>query len=290
MIIRSFCPGHITGFFQIVEHEEPLRSGSKGAGICVALGAKCLLEAKPGNGEIEVRLDGRPEPAPVTRDAIMGLPGWETLDIDLSIEHELPVGQGFGMSAAGALAASLAVSAALGLGRSDAVSAAHLAEIKNRTGLGDVAALSVGGVTFRIKEGVPPHGLVKRIDGDPELVLCVIGRPISTAGTISDPEVRRKVNEVGADCVRRMAETTSLSNLMRLSRDFMLRTGLADPKVESAVRSVEDAGGLASMVMLGSSVFALGDVDRMAGILKGYGKVYCTGTDLLGPRVRGNGQ
>ncbi len=285
MKITSFCPGHITGFFQIVEHEDPLRSGSKGAGMCVALGARCELEATPGNGKIEVRLDGRNEPAPVTEDAVAGLPGHERMDWVISIENELPIGQGFGMSAAGVLSAALAASAALGLSREDAIKAAHRAEIKNRTGLGDVAALSIGGVTTRLKEGIPPHGLVNRIDGDPEVVLCVVGRPISTAEAISDPEIREKVNAIGSECVRRMAGSPSLLSLMHLSREFMTRTGLADPKVEEAVEAVERAGGKASMIMLGSSVFALGDVDILHDILRRFGQAYRTRVDLLGPRI-----
>ena len=285
MRVTSFCPGHITGFFQIVEHEDPLRSGSRGAGMCVALGAKCDLEATPGNGKIEVRLDGRKRPAPVTIDAIAGLPGHERMDCVISIENELPTGQGFGMSAAGALAAGLAASATLGLGRDDAIKAAHRAEIKNRTGLGDVAALSIGGITSRQKEGIPPHGLVNRIDGDPEVVLCVIGRPISTAKAISDPEIKETVHAIGSECVKRMAGSPSLLSLMRLSREFMTRTGLADPKVEEAVEAVERAGGKASMVMLGTSVFALGDIDGLYDILRRFGHAYRTRVDLLGPRI-----
>jgi pantoate kinase len=151
--------------------------------------------------------------------------------------------------------------------------------------MGDVAALATGGVTFRMKEGIPPYGLVDRIDGDPEMVLCVVGKPISTAKTISDPEIRGRVNAVGSECVMRMVESPSLPNLMRLSREFMQGINLADPAVESAVKAVEDAGGLASMAMLGGSVFALGDVDRIAGALRPHGVVHETKVDVAGPRI-----
>jgi pantoate kinase len=285
MRVRSFCPGHITGFFQIMEHDDPLQSGSRGAGICVGLGARCSLVGTPGHGEVEIVLDGRKMSAPVSVDAIRGLHGSDEMDFEVVIENELPVGQGFGMSAAGAIATAHAASVVLGLERDDALTSAHLAELKNRTGLGDVAALWRGGVTFRRKEGIPPYGKVDRIDDDPEVTLCVVGKPMSTATLISDPSVRAKVNAVGSQCVERLAKSPDLDNLMRLSREFMKRTGLAAPKLEEAVSAVEAAGGHASMVMLGSSVFALGGADELADVLAKYGRVYRTKVDLLGPRI-----
>ena len=40
MKITAFCPGHITGFFVPKKHhDDPLKSGSLGAGICVDKGA-----------------------------------------------------------------------------------------------------------------------------------------------------------------------------------------------------------------------------------------------------------
>ena len=35
----AFCPGHITGFFHL-RHENLLETGSRGAGLCVRLGAQ----------------------------------------------------------------------------------------------------------------------------------------------------------------------------------------------------------------------------------------------------------
>ena len=253
--------------------------------MCVGLGARCSLLGTPGRGVVKVVLDGRRASAPVTVDAIRGLQGSDEMDFEVDIENELPIGQGFGMSAAGAVAAAHAASIVLRLERDDALRSAHLAELKNRTGLGDVAALWRGGITFRRKEGFPPYAKVDRIDDDPEVILCVVGKPMSTATLISDPSIRAKVNAVGSQCVESLAESPNLDNLMRLSREFMKRTGLAAPKVEEAVSAVEVAGGHASMVMLGSSVFALGGAEESADVLARYGRVFRTKVDLLGPRI-----
>ena len=65
----AFAPGHITGFFEPVYHPEDMaRSGSCGAGASVSLGA--FSEASVENStsqSIEVYINGRKSPAPVTR-------------------------------------------------------------------------------------------------------------------------------------------------------------------------------------------------------------------------------
>ena len=197
----SFCPGHITGFFQIREHKDLLRSGSRGAGLCVGLGTHCTVQAEEGEGKKTVRFAGVEVDAPVTLDAISYILGQRKLDVVVDLVHDLPIGQGFGMSAAGALSAAHALSEIIGLPFSEAIRAAHKSELRHRTGLGDVAALSRGGITFRRKEGVPPFGQVDRINAEPELVLCVVGDPISTAEVLSDPRKRERLNKIGNECV-----------------------------------------------------------------------------------------
>ncbi len=284
MIAKTFCPGHITGFFQICEHPEPLRSGSRGAGMCVGLGVDCEVEVQEGEGRVQVHFDSTLAKAPVTERAVSILAIPNNVDVVVDLHHKLPIGQGFGMSAAGALAASHALAETLGLKFTDAVRAAHRAEVENRTGLGDVAALSRGGITFRRKEGVLPYGQIDKINAEPEVVLCVVGKPISTAEVLADPERRRRVNAVGKECVARMAVAPTLNSLMRLSREFMTKTKLAPKEVEEAVIAAE-RHGQASMVMLGSSVFAVGNTDALEEELSDHGKVFRTRVDWRGPRV-----
>jgi pantoate kinase len=280
----SFCPGHITGFFQIREHKDALRSGSRGAGLCVGLGTHCTVQAEEGEGKKTIRFAGVEVDAPVTMDAVSYILGQRKLDVVVDLIHDLPIGQGFGMSAAGALSAAHALSEIIGLPFSEAIRAAHKSEFRHRTGLGDVAALSRGGITFRRKEGVPPFGQVDRINAEPELVLCVVGDPISTAEVLSDPRKRERLNKIGNECVEKMSAAPTLNNLMRLSRDFMKRSELAPPRVEEAVQAAEKHGQ-ASMVMLGSSVFAVGDVERLEEALRPFGTVYRTKVDWRGPRI-----
>lgn len=264
-----------------------MRSGSRGAGLCVSLGATSEVRMEEGNGEVIVRINGREERARVTEAAVSNVILQRRVDVYVDTVQDLPSGQGFGMSAAGALSAAHATSEILGLPFRVALRAAHEAELSNRTGLGDVAALSRGGITFRRKEGLPPYGVVDRINAEPDVVLCVIGSPMATAEVLSDPGKRRAVNEMGKDCVKRMALSPTLATLMRLSREFMTRANLATKEVEEAVRAAEEYGP-ASMAMLGNSVFSVGharDTDR---VLSEIGTTFRCKVDWRGPRLLGS--
>jgi len=50
---KAYAPGHITGFFQIYEHENPHRKGSTGCGI--VLNGGVTTEVKVGESEREQR-------------------------------------------------------------------------------------------------------------------------------------------------------------------------------------------------------------------------------------------
>jgi pantoate kinase len=284
MKAKAFCPGHITGFFQIMEHKDPMRSGSRGAGLCVSLGATSTVMLEEGNGEVIVTINGKEERAPVTEAAVYNVILNRKVDVYVDTILDLPVGQGFGTSAARALSAAQATSDLLGLPFRVALRAAHEAELSNRTGLGDVAALSRGGLPFRRKEGLPPFGIIDRINAEPEVVLCVVGGPISTPKVLGDPTKRKAVNEVGKECVKQMALSPTLATLMRLSRQFMSDTGLATKEVEEAVRTAEEYGP-ASMAMLGNSVFAVGHVKDQDRVLSEMGTTYRCKVDWRGPRL-----
>jgi pantoate kinase len=284
MKVTAFCPGHVTGFFQICEHKEPMRSGSRGAGLCLSLGAESIVDTEEGNGDILIILDGKEERAPVTRTAVEKILGERKLDVTVITNLDLPVSQGFGMSAAGALSAAHALSESLQLPFKYALRAAHEAEIESHTGLGDVAALSRGGITYRRIEGLPPYGRIDRVNAEPDIVLCVVGDPLETSAVLGDTQKRAVVNRVGKDCVEKMAIAPTLANLMRLSREFMKRTGLATKEVEAAVTAAEDFGP-ASMTMLGNSAFAVGNAREQEKVLASHGKTYKAKVDWRGPRI-----
>ena len=133
MRVTAFCPGHITGFFLPCEHENPMLTGSRGAGICIDRGVTTTVSSRPGSGRIDVLVDGVRGGGGVTATAVGLLLG--NMDIDITVESflDLPAIAGFGTSAAGALSASFALADILGLPAEDAFAAAHLAELRHHT-------------------------------------------------------------------------------------------------------------------------------------------------------------
>jgi pantoate kinase len=191
------------------------------------------------------------------------------------------------MSAAGALSSAMAAAKAWGLGRSVAVRAAHLAEIENRTGLGDVAGAITGGYELRTSAGLPPFGAPRRLLAFGELVLAVVGPPMATSSVLRDPARRAAVQAVGGKFVDELARAPSLENFFELSRRFASESGLLTAEVQRAldlVASVPESR--ASMSMLGNSIFAHGPSRKIEAVLRAaYPDVWRCSIDAEGARA-----
>lgn len=285
----SFVPGHITGFFEIHDKAEDIREkGSRGAGICLSLGIRSTVEVSESKMQsIEVLIDDKNEKDSVTEVAIKNIIGEKPYDVKVESKSELPAGQGFGMSGAGALGASLALNSALELSlpKEKIICAAHCAEIVCGTGLGDVMPQSAGGIVIRKKEGCPPYGMLEKIDSeDIDIVLCIIGEELSTKSIITDFQHRKKINEYGKECLSQLILRPKLWELMWLSLAFSKSTELMVKEVEEAVMAARKHG-LASMSMLGNSIFAMGDTGGLISELQSFGKVYVCKVDKEGARI-----
>jgi len=285
MRAKAFCPGHVTGFFQTCMTDEPLSSGSSGAGMCLSLGATSVVRTSDSSRpSVDVSVNGQPSEAEVTKTAVRALVGERNLRVAVDTMLELPLSQGFGMSAAGALSATIALADIFGEGRQRAFEAAHAAEVECRCGLGDVPALHAGGITIRVKPGLPPSGEVRRIEGTPDVVLCVIGAEMRTREVLNDEKLRQRIDTYGGQCIERLLANPTLDNLLSLSTLFARETGLASGRVAEAVAAVAGPDK-ASMAMLGGSVFAVGDAGRLKEVLAGFGRTYICRVDGQGPRL-----
>jgi len=286
MKATAFAPGHISCFFEPVYSNDLNRTGSKGAGINITLGATSEVFVENSNKQnIEVFINNKKSSAPVTKLAMKYLIGKNPLHIVVKTSLDLPIGQGFGMSAAGAVSATFAFSKIIGgVSTSDAIRASHFAEIQLRTGLGDVVAIGFGGIEIRKSAGLPPWGLIEHIPGNFNLVLCVIGKKISTKKILEDNTKLDKIIEYGKYCTKKLLENPSVENLFLQSQEFTKKSGLADIEVLKAINA---AGryGRASMCMLGNSVFAMGKTNELCNALLPFGKLYVCQIDECGARI-----
>jgi pantoate kinase len=282
----AFCPGHVTAFFEICDQSDnPLERGSRGAGLSLTLGARSAVSAyESADQSIKVRIDGIESQARTTRNAISFLIGDKSLKVEVNTALDLPVEQGFAMSAAGSLSASLALCSLLNLPVQKAYEAAHIAEVKNKTGLGDVAGIFAGAAEIRLEPGLSPFGVVERIEASSPVVLAVVGKPIKTNDILTDPVKRRKISDSGKKCILEFAEHRTLEHMFALGMEFLEDSELFSKEVLEAM-VIADQHGMATMAMLGNSLFGIGDTPEMAEALRPLGQVFICEIDQKGPRL-----
>lgn len=266
-----FVPCHITGFFQIIPDLDPLRKGSRGAGIVLDKGVITDVLIEDGEG-VDVIINGQ-------NDSKLSSITFKTIDlinerfqvdgkkITINHEFEIPIGSGFGVSAACALGTSFAIAKALKLHLTynRAASIAHLAEIEMKSGLGDVIAEFTGGLVLRLKEGAPGYGRVDRIvpglttgKDDYYIISKTLGE-IETSSIIEDPFWQKKINQTGKSLLSELLDKPDIQNFFKLSRRFAEETSLMGPELKEIVDILEDETLGASMAMLGNTAFALSE-------------------------------
>jgi len=281
----AFAPGHISAFFEPHYDENIERSGSRGAGINLSLGAFSeVTVSRSTKQDIRVYINDKETDARVTKLALRNIIKDFPLKVTVKIKQELPEGQGFGMSAASSLSASYALSSLLGLSKIDAIKAAHSAEVQLRTGLGDVIASAFGGIEVRREPGLPPWGFIEHIVGDYKIVLCVIGEKIETKRILNDENKLNVIKNYGRYCTKKLLENPSIENMIRLSRYFAEKTELIREDVMEALNAAS-FHGLAGMCMLGNSIFAIGKTEELKNTLSSFGKVYVCDIDRHGVRI-----
>ena len=249
----AFVPGHITGFFEIHDNPDPRRKGSTGCGIVVDGGINSTVTGDV--DETEVFLDGIPVKAETTRSAIEQL-----IDFPVRVEctSSIPVGCGFGASAAGALSTAYALNDAfsLGLSSNQLVEAVHIAEVSNGSGMGDVEGQYFGGLPIRMSPGCPPYGALDRVPAPTFEIHCIVLGELSTGSVLNDPGIMKELNSAGRSALRSLLSYPTLVNFMELSKQFTVKCGLASDRVMDAIEAVDSVGGMASQAMLGETVFA----------------------------------
>jgi len=278
---KAFCPGHITCFFSPALSNDVLTSGSPGAGIRLDKGVTVTVEERRGT-KVMIIMDGKECDAPVSRRvAELMAPG---RGFDIIIENELPVSQGFGMSAAGAVAAGLCLSCIIGAEEFDACKAAHTAELEMKSGMGDVAGIMGGRQPVRVKAGIPPFGRVTDTGLKMKVTVAVLGPPLRTGTVLNDDTTMKRIREIGERCVRDYMDEPSEDSLYSISSLFSEQIGLETDDVKKAL-SLLRKNHRASMCMLGNSIFTDACADDVRKLLGNNAEVIECASCAEGPRV-----
>ena len=275
MTQEAFCPGHITSLFFAPEPgPTPARPGSRGAGVCISLGAKALVSVEGAEATSIVPLGNTRLPP----GAVMALEGYlrdsaEGLLVQVGLDMDLPVGNGFGMSGAMVFASLFALEGELGLAGGDVgalLALAHTAEVTHRTGLGDVVAQARGGIDLRTRPGLPPDGEVLSRRQEAEMLVAWDVEPLHTGSVLSDPVARKRLEAASLPRLEALFEPPDLDELLEAGWGFSQEAGLAGRAVRRMVE-VCAPYGRASQVMLGNSIYAVGDLEAMRTALEAEG-------------------
>lgn len=262
----SFSPGSITLFFSIRDsHRNNLRKGSVGVGVVIDRGAVTRVERST-ESEVtvnDIRIDDTLQKSILDKFKIKAR---------VSTHTQLPVSQGFGMSAAAAVSTSFA----LFYGEKsyyECISIAHEAEIEHGSGLGDVASISSGGFTLRLKEGIPPFGFVDRLKVEnEEFVVLWMDKPIETRDVIRGPEFRKRIVKAGNEAMKMFLPERNLRNAFRVARRFSRSVALSDNELQEIMDRALQYGEVAQ-IMIGNSLIAYGKTDSIEKIFEKYGNV-----------------
>ena len=253
----AFAPSHVTGLFSPTkEARDPRGRGSVGAGVVLELGVRATGEFLPGartrfrlTSDIGRRLE-------ISEDAGRRLLGHRAGHLHVHLTHDLPIGQGFGSSAAGATATALVTARLLGISRDHAVEVAHLCDLFGGGGLGGVAAILGGGWEVRVRPGIPPYGrIVHRPFPDP-LLVGVVGGSLPSPSILSSPRLLGRIRKA-AEGLEELGTRSTPEEFLSLSERFTDRVGFASSDLRTVLSALRRRGARAAQAMFGRSFFAV---------------------------------
>jgi pantoate kinase len=254
----AFVPGHVTAFFSAHRDDDPTKAGSRGGGLALSDGVRVTVsradERGDGNADPGLYLDGDA----IEMDSVARvLQALRVENARVEATTPLPLGSGFGVSGATALGTALAAGQVYGrpLSEAELVTVAHGAEVQAGTGLGDVVAQARGGVPLRLEPGAPPHGRMDAIPSGPRRVEYLALGQLSTEAVLSGDTDR--LSAAGERAVSTVVAEPTMGTFMEAARRFAREAGLLTDELRAVVTDVTEAGGDASMAMLGETVFAL---------------------------------
>ncbi|MGB9853867.1 MAG: pantoate kinase [Candidatus Bathyarchaeales archaeon] len=269
---KAFSPAGISSFFEICDtlpDGTPIKDlekvGARGGGFGFQKGVTTEVSVSEAEkNSISIFINGRDAPeAETTKTVVQMLLAKSNEKYSVTVKHwvEVPIGAGFGSSAAGALSAALALSKALDLNLTynQIGRIAHIAEVKCKTGLGTVGPLMLGGCILTKEPGAPETAVIDRIpiSADYVVVAGVFGST-PTKEVLSSPEKRLAVNRWGRETLEKILAEPSLENFLQCCRLFAEKTGFVTENVRKLFRVADEAGAIgAAQNMVGEAVHAL---------------------------------
>ncbi|MBW2983832.1 hypothetical protein KY361_01850 [Candidatus Woesearchaeota archaeon] len=254
MTAKAFSPGNVSCIFRVIENKNPIKKHSLGVGFTVNHGAEVSVKV----GKNSIYFNNKKIKLPTINSVIKKL---TDKSIEVRIKSKLPLGAGFGMSGACALATAYSLGKLLGKkSKKGLAMVAHEAEVENGTGLGDVGGQFNGGFNVKLKRGKPLS--VTRLPIRDKFIYYQFFSKIETKKIINSKGKKIKINKAGDKSLKNIKKLMngrkiSLKEIIKISKGFSVDSGLlTDKKVKDLIEKIEAKGGNASMIMLGNAVFS----------------------------------
>ena len=265
----SFAPAHISLTFAIWPNSNLLDMGSTGIGLVLPQGVHCAVEESDTKENIVIR-KGKVIDDQVTLRAVELL-GFKDKGLIIYLRQDLPLGSGFGISGASALAACLELEKNIDL----CVQAAHQAEVEYKTGLGDVVAIaeSIRQTSFPsivIRNSPGCEGEVSCLPIKEKFVVCISGLGRDTSEIISDKKWIELINSAALGI---HFNNSNLRSAIKIGRLFTEKSGLINENLSEIINQMP-IGSVSSIAHLGTSIVATSeDIESIIVNLEKYGEV-----------------
>jgi pantoate kinase len=285
---KAFSPSGISSFFEICDstpNGSPIldseKAGARGGGFGIQKGTTTKVTVSSAETNcIRVFINRKETPEAETTKLVAQMlleQVDKAYDVTLMHKVDVPIGAGFGSSAAGALTTALALSRALDLSLTynQLGKLAHVAEVKCKTGLGTVGALMLGGCVLTLEPGAPGIALLDRIPISADhVVVAGVFDLIPTKEVLSSPEKRRQVNKYGRKTLECILSEPSLENFLACCLSFAEEAGFMTPRLRGLVKLAEKAGAIgAAQNMVGEAIHALTTLENVENVVHAFKRV-----------------
>jgi len=251
-MIKAFAPGNVSCIFRICRHKNPAKAHSLGVGFTVDKGV--IVTAKKSK-KTAIRLNNKKTKFPTIISVIKKL---AKQPVEINIKTQLPLGAGFGISGASALATAFVLGRLFRLKKTKKQLAliAHVAEVENKTGLGDVNGQFNGGFLIKAKKGYPLKA--RRLPIKNQNIYYRVFGKIDTKKVITNKNKEKHINKAADKALKAIKnkKDINLDYIIGVSKEFAVKSNLLNKRLSNNIKNIEKNNGKASMIMLGNSIFS----------------------------------
>lgn len=268
-VSEAFVPAAISNFFTIhyrANERDYMKIGATGGGYTLSKGVLSRAFVYDGSGKIRIIVNGdKNYQAKTTLRALRLLLrsiGNNRVDILVEQSVDVPIGFGFGASAASSLSAIYAVASALNLKLSieELAYFAHVAEIMEETGLGTVSAIYNNcGTGIITKAGGPGRAVVEKVNAPDDIKIVTASiAPHKKDTLISSPSMRSNINRLGKEAMKIALSNRDLGSLATAGEFFTMNLGLMNDEIALLIDTAKKNGALyASQNMVGYAIHCI---------------------------------